>query len=428
MSFMFLPDFIKHAVASAPATGNAVLGSAIPGFQSLANSPNAPASGSVVPYMFSDSSSKWERGYGTLTLSGSTWTLARTQVIESSAGVGTAENLSSAAQFWISIFSEDILNRMNKSVLRNPAIDIAQRGASGTVAAGTTAYTADGWIITATGAAVNWSVVYNQNIAGNALRISCASGLTGVKVSHRVESTIASRLLTAYKQVQPCCKQFILSNQTAAAIAPKFSGGYASARDNFSTVTPDVAATAMQSIPSAGTGQCALIFVPNVALTNGYQSDVDFAGALNAASGYVDFSLADLRVSPGISTGLTSVTPPAEVRDADEELVLCQRYFQVLGGGMCGDSTSPTSAEVGEKCAPQMRVSPSIMGIPGASAAFRAAGGDYILAVSSMTVAAVTTTPYGIWILIEGFLGLPAPTTLVSRQIGGTFLYASAEL
>ncbi|MEI9917103.1 MAG: hypothetical protein WDN29_16370 [Methylovirgula sp.] len=330
MSFMFLPDFIKHAVASAPATGNAVLGSAIPGFQSLANSPNAPASGSVVPYMFSDSSSKWERGYGTLTLSGSTWTLARTQVIESSAGVGTAENLSSAAQFWISIFSEDILNRMNKSVLRNPAIDIAQRGASGTVAAGTTAYTADGWIITATGAAVNWSVVYNQNIAGNALRISCASGLTGVKVSHRVESTIASRLLTAYKQVQPCCKQFILSNQTAAAIAPKFSGGYASARDNFSTVTPDVAATAMQSIPSAGTGQCALIFVPNVALTNGYQSDVDFAGALNAASGYVDFSLADLRVSPGIEPGITAAPPPAEVRPISEETALCYRYLEVI--------------------------------------------------------------------------------------------------
>ena len=430
MSFMFLPDYIKHSVSGAPGTGNATLGAAVPGFQSLGNSSSPPASGSVVPYIANDTGNVWEFGYGTLTLSGSTWTLVRTQVLEGSSGTGTAVTLSSAAFISITILAADILNRSNKNVIRNPGIDIQQRGTSGSVAAGTAAYTADGWIIAATGAAVSWSVVYSVNIAGYALRIACASGLTDVKLMHRVESSIAARLLTPTMGAQPLCKQAIISNQTGAALTVNLSTGYASARDNFSTVTADLAASSMQSIASAGTGQVARVFVPNTALTNGYQTTLDFGAALNASSGYVDISMLDLRVSPGIASGPVSSPPPAELRPVMMELPFCQRYLQTAGAGMFGQSIGPTELEVAEKFQVQMRAAPTGTVISGGEASFRLSSGSPVDNISSAPgVANLSTNTFALWTQVTGFSGMTTNVVATSREFStGVWLLLSAEL
>lgn len=426
MSFMFLPDYIKHSVSGAPGTGNATLGAAVPGFQSLGNSSSPPASGSVVPYIANDTGNVWEFGYGTLTLSGSTWTLVRTQVLEGSSGTGTAVTLSSAAFISITILAADILNRSNKNVIRNPGIDIQQRGTSGSVAAGAAAYTADGWIIAATGAAVSWSVVYSVNIAGYALRIACASGLTDVKLMHRVESSIAARLLTPTMGAQPLCKQAIISNQTGAALTVNLSTGYASARDNFSTVTADLAASSMQSIASAGTGQVARVFVPNTALTNGYQTTLDFGAALNASSGYVDISMLDLRVSPGISAGLLAAPPAADIPPTELQLPFNQRYYQIVGGGGCS-GTAEASTEVGFTGGfPLMRASPTMSLISGVTVKVRVAGG-LDASATSPALANQGTTPDSFWTQITGFSGLSGGEYIGSRGVPD-FLQLSAEL
>ena len=70
------------------------------------------------------------------------------------------------------------------NAFRNAHMDIAQRGTTGTVSSGATSYTLDGWQVSATGAAAAWSQQFNQNMAGNALRIACATGLTSCILKH----------------------------------------------------------------------------------------------------------------------------------------------------------------------------------------------------------------------------------------------------
>lgn len=211
---------------------------------------------------------------------------------------------------------------------RNASFDVAQRGSSGTVTTGNTSYTLDGWQIAPTGATASWSQQYNQNLAGNALRIACATGMTACNLQQRIESFIAANLLTYAKGLQAVTVQFAIYNGTTGSITPQIAAGYASAQDNFGTVTSDLAATNLQSISSSTAAIVAYTFTPgSVNLANGYQIKLLFGGGLNAASGFVDIGFADIRVTAGVSTGLNSTPPPAEIRTTASETLFCQRYY-----------------------------------------------------------------------------------------------------
>jgi Major tropism determinant N-terminal domain len=210
---------------------------------------------------------------------------------------------------------------------RNGAMDVAQRGTSGTVSASSTAYALDGWQITASGAGAAWSQQYNQNLAGNALRISCVSGLTACTLQQRIESCVAAQLLAANRATQQVTIQFTIYNNSGASITAKIATGYASAQDNFSTVTVDLAATNQQAIANGTSGTVAYSFTPSASLGNGYQVQLQFGGALNAASGYVDISLADIRATASVATGLNSNPPPPETRPVAIETKFDQRYY-----------------------------------------------------------------------------------------------------
>ena len=136
----------------------------------------------------------------------------------------------------------------------NGTFDVAQGGTSGSVAAAATAYTLDGWQISATGAAAAWSQIWNTNLAGNSLRVAAASGLTAATLQQRIESYFAAQLLTAAAAAQPITVQFAIYNGMSAPITPTLSAGYASARDNFATVTSDLAATSVQTIAAEHVG------------------------------------------------------------------------------------------------------------------------------------------------------------------------------
>jgi hypothetical protein len=218
------------------------------------------------------------------------------------------------------------LGSVNK--FRNPGFDVAQRGTSGTVSAGNTAYTLDGWQISATGAGAAWSQVFASVGYGNALKIACASGLTACTLQARIESFIASQLFANKTTVRAITVTFPIYNATGATITAQIATGYASSQDSFGTVTSDLSATNLQSVANGAYGTLSYTFIPNVNLYLGYQIQLQFGGALNAASGYVAILGADIRATPGVTTGQNNTPPPVDIRPIAIEMPFNQRYYE----------------------------------------------------------------------------------------------------
>ena len=321
-------DNASMAVASAPGTGAIALGAAATGAQTFASA--GVVSGQLIGYAIQDSGGAWEYGRGTYSSSGPT--LTRTTVLASS-NSGSAINATSAAIVTATVLAEDLNlgyvgtagGYVNK--FRNGGFDVDQRGTSGSVSSGATAYTLDGWQISATGAAAAWAQIWQAFINGNSIKIAAATGLTAVTLKQRIESYSAVELLTVFGAGQPITVQFEISNQTSSPITPTLSTGYASARDNFGTVTADLAATNLQTIAASSTGLVSYTFTPSNSAYLGYEISLNFGGALNGASGYVQVGRADVRVTPGQPTGLNSSPPPPELRPLSAELRDCQRFY-----------------------------------------------------------------------------------------------------
>jgi hypothetical protein len=227
-----------------------------------------------------------------------------------------------------------------RNKFRNPGFDIAQRGTSGTVATGTTAYTLDGWIVGASAAAAPWLQVYNSVISGNALRLNCASGLA-VTLTGRIESTIAAQLLTPGGAPQPITVQFTIYNNSGLLLTPSISTAMPNARDNWGAgVTTDLPNTSLLAINSGSVATLAYTFTPSALLANGYQFTL--ALGLNAATGFVVIGSADVRSAPNIPTGFNFSPQIPELRPPGVELVNCQRYLNIWTGGAFGSPGSAT--------------------------------------------------------------------------------------
>ena len=320
---------VKMTVSGTPGTGTITLGAATSGYQSFAAA--GVATGALVSYVIEDGAN-WELGTGTYTASGTT--LARSTILGSS-NSGAAISATSAALVYLTALASDIPSTAAGflNFFRNAHMDVAQRGTSGSVAAAAAAYTLDGWIISATGAAAAWSQQYQAGIAGNSLNIACATGLTGCTLLQRIESYIGANALTTSGAAQKLTVQFAISHQTGAAITPSLATGTASVQDNFGTVTADLASTSLQTIANGAVGVVSYTFTPSANISNGYQVQLLFGAALNAASGYVIVSLADIRVTPNAPLGLNSAPPIPETRAFAAELDECQRYAQLLRFG-----------------------------------------------------------------------------------------------
>ncbi|WP_127076019.1 hypothetical protein [Rhodomicrobium lacus] len=253
------------------------------------------------------------------------------------------------------------------NAFRNGGFTVAQRGTSGSVAAGATAYALDGWQISAGGAAAAWSQVWNTGIAGASLRINRASGLTACTLQQRIESYLSAQLLTYALVAQPVTVQWVVYNGTATAITPKIAAGYASARDNFGTVTSDLDATNLQPIAAGAAGVVSYTFTPGVSIANGLQIQLQFGPALNAASGYVQIGRADIRASPGIATGPNSAPPPPETRDPAIEKTLAARYYSTVPANLLSNGATAFGGCV-VTVPIQMRAAPTVLSVVSTSA------------------------------------------------------------
>jgi hypothetical protein len=315
----------------------------------------------------SDGSSKWTFIPVTTTASGTVTNIATDQTL-AGGPITTTGTLKLNPNYYPSGF-------VNK--FRNGTFDIWQRGISGitisTAASCSTTLSActaaDGWGVIATGANVTAARATFGPIAGYplyGLQITGAASNTDVSFEQRIESYIATGLAGKTVTVQ-----FYVYQTTGSAVTPKISTCYASSQDTFSTCTADLAATNITSCATATNCLESYTFSVSQSANNGYQIKID-CGAIVASQTCV-ITGADIRATPGVTTGVNSNPPPPELRPIFTELAFSQRYFATSyangttpGGTDIADAvgaaqTNSTGQFAGKVSFPiEMRAAPSI--------------------------------------------------------------------
>lgn len=222
---------------------------------------------------------------------------------------------------------------------RNGTFDTWQRGTSGLNASTSGAYTSDGWIVKQTGAAFSCSRASGTKGALYALKCTGGTSNTGTQIYQRIESYVAAPLAGNTVTVQWQYQQ-----TSGSSVTPKVSACYASATDNFSTCTSDLASTSLTACAS-GTW-CTESYTFNVSsnATNGYQVMLDCNTALTSTQA-CQVTAADIRVTPGMTVGVNVSAPPPELRPVGIEMPFNYRYYYGVSGvswyafmGNSGDS------------------------------------------------------------------------------------------
>jgi Protein of unknown function (DUF2793) len=251
---------------------------------------------------------------------------------------------------WIAAPVNDQTGFVNK--FRNAAFDIWQRGASGTITAGTPAHTADGWVTGCTGANVTWAQIAGKSLSAYSLKVTGNTGVTDTLIRQRIESffcyPLAGKTLIFQAQI---------FNNTGGSITPTITVKHASAADNWSSPVTDVNAQSLQACANSAWTQVSYSFTAHASSGNGVEITIDFGSALSANTKFVQLAEADLRVG-------TIVGSP-ELRPISTEVPFNKRYYRRLGGVTnfiigSGEMFSTTSAEIAHLYEEEMRSSPTI--------------------------------------------------------------------
>lgn len=212
---------------------------------------------------------------------------------------------------------------------RNGCCDVAQRATSGTITAGSPAYSLDGFIISCTGANVTWAqgganTSANGQIFAHSLQITGATSVTNTNVKQRIEGSIAAPMATL-RTIFQCS----VTNNTGATITPTLTIKHCVSLDNFGSLTTDVNAVSLQPITNGGTATLSYTY-QDANANLGLEATVDFAGVLNSGAKNITITAWDIRpTTTNVAVGLNSSAPPVEERPIPFELLFCQRYLFV---------------------------------------------------------------------------------------------------
>ena len=212
---------------------------------------------------------------------------------------------------------------------RNGTFDVWQRGIGPITISSSGAYAADGWKVYFTGSA---NVAASQ-ASGNAgalygLKVAGAASNTDIKYGHRIESYVAAPLASSVVTLR-----FSFFQKTGGAVTPKVSTCYASSTDNFSSCNADVNSTSLTACNDQTWCTEAYTFTASQFASQGYEVDIDCNAAFTSGSNFCEISAADIRVTPGVATGVNANPPPPELRPIATELAFCQRYFWEIAPG-----------------------------------------------------------------------------------------------
>lgn len=248
------------------------------------------------------------------------------------------------------------------NLIRNSRCDVAQRGLSGTITAGSPVYTLDGFIISCTGANVTWAQGATVGTSSHSLMITGNTSTTDAFVRQRIESTVCGSA-----DGKTLTFQAAVSNSTGSSLIPSLTVRHASAVDDWSTPVTDVNSIGLQSIPSGGIAVVSYTFVAAANSSNGLEITLDFGLSLGSNAKSVLTGQWDLRLTPGFTTGLNNAPPFPELRTIQAEFAFCQRYYQTIAGETSSDFIGSGYAFSSSQCTivagnypVKMRASPTI--------------------------------------------------------------------
>lgn len=303
---------------------------------------------------------------------------------------------------------------------RNGAMDTWQRGTSALATSSGGTYTADGWIVIQTTAQGTCAQATGTNGALYALQCVGATSNTANKIKQRIESYVAAPLAS-----QTVTVQFQYKQDTGGAITPKVSTCFASAQDNFGTCTADVSATSLTSCATATWCTEAYTFTPSASASNGYEITFDCNTALTSSQ-HCSITAADVRVTPGVTAGVSTSPSPPELRPIMIELSANQRYFETIlteaNRGFTGQAISTSAMHSWLTYKKTKRATPSFT----TSGSFGAN-----TATDSCTSGTITFTQPdtgGTGVDISSVSGSPLVAGNASAICNGGTIYVSAEL
>ena len=225
----------------------------------------------------------------------------------------------------------------------NPDMKIWQDGTSGTISSGTPAYTADGWIVGATGANPAWAKGSVTSLPfSDYLYLSSASGLTDCYIRQRLRGS-----KTAKYNGQQVTVQAEISNATGASITPTITVKKAGSLDSWGSPTTIVNAASMQSAANGTNSIVAYTFTaPSDGCQNGIEVTIDFGSALNGTGTSIGIGNCDIRITPDVPSGVNNSPPRPEVRPKNIEKMLCQAEYWTT----FSEWTSPASGQSQDGC------------------------------------------------------------------------------
>lgn len=318
--------------------------------------------------------------------------------------------------------------QLNK--FRNATLAVWQRGTSITVTAGGTyAYTADGWMVSCTGA----NIVASQQVrALNSLydiRLTGATSNTNIKFKQRIESILSSPLSGNQVTVQ-----MKVATSGTGGITPTLTANYCTAQDNWGATTNIISAVSLQATVDGSYVILAYTFACPGLAWQGLEIIWDF-GAFNSATKFIDIQELDIRATPGVSTGLNSNPPVVEMRNVNDEYTLCQRYLPALNpanGGtpylLTGQCYSTTQAAILWLLPVQTRAQITGVTVSAASqfSLLTAAGGT--AACTALAFAAATIHSIGLTATVAAGMVAGNATIIMPNNASAQILGTGAEL
>jgi hypothetical protein len=214
------------------------------------------------------------------------------------------------------------------NLLRNNSLTAWFHGCVGSACTITTAggWCAEGVWVVPTAASVTCAAAttttfgtpyYSLNIIGN-------TSVTDVKVRFVVESFTHAKF-----DNKNVTFQVGIFNNTGGTITPALATNLAAGgQDNWSTTTPDLAATNLQACTNSTTCTEAYTLAVSGAGDNGYEFVLDLGNNFSTTGKNVRIVWFDARLDAAASTGLNSNPPPFEMRDPASDFVWNQRFYE----------------------------------------------------------------------------------------------------
>jgi len=111
-------------------------------------------------------------------------------------------------------------------------------------------------------------------------------------------------------------------------VTPTITVKHAGSADNWASPVTDVNAATLQTMTSGAQTTWSYTFAASASSSYGLEVIIDFGSIFNSSSNYITFFAPDLRVTPGVTTGINNSPPTPEIRDAVSDIAWSKLYYR----------------------------------------------------------------------------------------------------